>query len=88
MRVPSGYKICPGLTDEIKFKTKNLREWGVPFSRMDSRTCLLWHIPCNLRRPTGDPLRDVCAPCRRLKHDLDRLAKRNEALSEEDKLSR
>lgn len=87
----SGYAICPGIREYpsvIRFKTKHLREWGTPFSRLDSDSCLLWHVPNNLRYPTGDPLRDACVECRKLTYEISRLAERAVITSDEEKLSR
>ncbi len=87
----SGYKLCPGISEypqEIRFKTKNLREWGLPFNRLDSQACLLWHIPSNVRHPLGDPLRDVCTVCRRLTKDICQLLQRSWSTTEGQKLSR
>ena len=75
----SGYVLCPGLSEypqDIRFKTKSLHEWGEPFGRIDSVACLLWHIPNNQCRPTGDPLRNVCAPCKRLQSEINKLVKK------------
>ncbi len=72
----SGYVVCPGLAEYpsgIRFKTKNVREWGLPFKRIDSQMCLLWHIPKNEKQPHGSQLRDVCMACRRLSHDIRQL---------------
>ena len=87
----SGYVVCPGLSeypDEIRFKTKNLREWGLPFHRIDSRGCLLWHTPNNFCHPNGDPLRDVCTACRLLARDINQLLQRSLNLTEAQRLSR
>ena len=75
----SGYTICPGLKEypnDVLFKTKNLREWGLPFNRLDSQSCLLWHIPNNTHHPSGDMLRDTCGPCKRLSFDIKQLEDR------------
>ena len=59
----SGYKICPGLKnypEELRFDTKNVRQWGLPFNRIDAQSCALWHIPHNVHHPAGDELRDTC----------------------------
>ena len=73
-----GYNVCPGISKypsvEVRFKSKNLREWGLPFNRMDSQDCLLWHLPNNIKHPQGDPMRDACVSCRRLLHDIQQLA--------------
>ena len=79
----------PGISNyprtEIRFKTKNLREWGLPFNRMDALKCMLWHVPSNAKHPHGSPLRDTCTPCRRLTHDIRQLVQKSENV---DRLSR
>lgn len=90
LRYSSGYTLCPGLKEypsEVHFKTKNFREWGVPFGRMDSKYCLLWHIPNNIHHPAGDLLRDTCAPCRRISYDIKQLTDQSKS-TEGHKLSR
>ncbi len=42
----SGYKLCI----PKRFVSKR-RIWGLPFNRLDSRACLLWHIPNNAYHP-------------------------------------
>lgn len=35
----SGYQLCPGLREysvDVRFKTKNLREWGMPFGSVSA----------------------------------------------------
>ena len=76
MKPSSLYKVCPGINEYpevLRFKTKNLREWGSPFNRLDSTSCELWHRPNNSRHPAGDPLRDTCSKCRLLQHDINSL---------------
>ena len=31
----------------------------------------LWHLPSNHCRPTGDPLRNACAPCSEVQKHLE-----------------
>ena len=55
----SGYHVCPGIMryphETIRFQTKNLREWGIPFTnRVDSKLCELWHVPSNVHHPAGE----------------------------------
>lgn len=48
MQRESGYSVCPGIPEypsEVRFKSKNYREWQLPFKRHDSQKCKLWHIP-------------------------------------------
>ena len=85
----SGFRLCPGIdVCDLHFETKNLRKWGEPFQRFDSKDCFLWHIPMNVCCPTGDQLRDVCAPCRGLKHDINKLLLRAQNTSDKKKLAR
>ena len=75
----SGYKICPGISSyppEVRFHTKHLRDWGPPFFRMDSDTCLLWHIPNNSCQLPTSPLYNACKACKTLHHDIQVIAKR------------
>ena len=75
----SGYVVCPGITEYpsvICFKTKKLRERGLPFKRVDSKMCSLWHLPNNVNHPHGSQLRDLCVACRRLSHDIRQLVQR------------
>lgn len=91
LRPQSGYVLCPGLKEypeEIRFKTKNLRQWGLPFNRIDSKDCHLWHIPHNIHHPTGDELRDTCKSCRLLYHDIKQLMKLKDGVSAEKKSTR
>ena len=55
---------------EIRFDTKNVRRWRIPFNRIDSLSCVLWHVPHNVHHPTGDKLRVTCQPCRVLHCDM------------------
>lgn len=64
----SGYVICPGITEypsEIRFKTKNLVEWGAPFNRKFSSTCSLWHIPNNSRQAVDSGGYNCCKQCKK-----------------------
>lgn len=91
LSVKSGYTLCPGIGQyppELRFKTKNLREWGIPFTRADSQMCLLWHLPNNEKYPHGDKLRDVCTACRRLSHDIRQLLQKSKIVPECKKESR
>ena len=80
LKPQSGFKICPGISEypkEIRFDTKNLRRWGIPFNRIDAFFCVLWHVPHNVHHPTGDKLRDTCHPCRVLNRDVSWLKNSN-----------
>ena len=91
LRPSSSFKVCPGIKEypeEVRFQTKNLRQWGIPFNRLDSSSCELWHIPNNTHHPAGDKLRDTCYKCRLLQHDINSLAVKAQALPEEQKLLR
>ena len=85
------YTFCPGIREypqEIRFHAKNLRQWGIPFHRIDATSCEMWHIPHNIHHPTGDKLRDTCQPCRLLHHDIRKLAEKASSLSDEQKIAR
>ena len=84
----SGYVPCPGLRNYqaefgefVRFHTKNLREWSLPFSRYDSNTCLLWHLPNNVKQSMSSPLFNCCPNCKSLFHELNALKKRAESSS-------
>lgn len=91
MKPSSLYKVCPGIKEYpeiVRFKTKNLRQWGSPFDRLDSASCDLWHRPNNSHHPQGDPLRDTCLKCRLLQHDINSLVTKAQALTDEQKCLR
>lgn len=70
----SGYELCPGIKEylsDLYFKSVS----GV--SCLDSNACLLWHLPSNHCHPTGDPLQNVCVPCKLLQFQIDQLVNRN-----------
>lgn len=87
----SRYVVCPGIQEypsQLRFKTKHLRDWGTPFCRMDSDSCMLWHIPNNVHHPSGSPLRDACNECKKLHHDINHLVNRANHISDQQLLSR
>ena len=91
LKPQSGFKVCPGIKEypkEIRFDTKNVRRWGIPFNRIDSVSCVLWHVPNNVHHPTGDKLRDTCQACRFLHHDICKLADKAQAVTMEQKVAR
>jgi hypothetical protein len=91
LRPYSGFKICPGLKhypEELLFDTNNLRQWGLPFNRIDAKSCALWHIPHNIHHPAGSDLRDTCQPCRLLHRDITKLIEIAAPVSSAQKLSR
>ena len=79
----SGYVICPRIKEypeQIRFKTKHLIEWGLPFSRKFSDHCSLWHVP--------NTLGTCCAACKLLQHDIKVLAQRADGTTESQKRAR
>ena len=91
LKPQSGFKICPGISEypkEIRFDTKNLRRWGIPFNRIDALSCVLWHVPHNIHHPTGDKLRDTCHPCRVLHRDICKLVEKAQTVTVEQKVAR
>lgn len=55
LRPHSGSKICPGLKnypEDLRFDTKNIRQWGLPFDHINAESCAFWHIPHNIHHPT------------------------------------
>ena len=84
----SGYVVCPGIRkypDEIRFKTKNLRQWGEPFNRMVSANCSQWHIPNNTQQPQDSIAFDCC---KSLLHDINQLAQRVATTSDAQRVIR
>lgn len=91
LKLQSGFKLCPGIREypkEIRFDTKNVHRWGMPFNRVDAQSCTLWHVPHNIHHPAGDKLRDTCQPCRVLHHNICRLVEKAQAVTEEQKIAR
>ena len=87
----SGYVVCPGIRkypEEIRFTTKNLRQWGMPFNRKFSASCYQWHIPNNAHQQLDSIAFDCCKPCKQLLHDINQLALRATATTEEQKIGR
>ncbi len=75
----SGFVLCPGIKEypeEIRFQTKNLCQWGMPFNRKFSATCYQWHVPCNYKQPHSSTAYDCWKPCKQLLHDINQLASR------------
>ena len=75
----SGYVICPGIRsypDQIRFATKNLRQWGPPFNWMFSAACAQWHIPNNVQQSQESLGFDCCKSCKQLLHDINQLVQR------------
>jgi hypothetical protein len=87
----SGFKVCPGIREypkEIRFDTKNVRRWGIPFNRIDALSCVLWHVPNNVHHPAGDQLRDICQPCRVLHYDICKLTEKAQTVTMDQKVAR
>ena len=65
--------VCPGIPEyllEVRFKSKNYREWQLPFKRHDNQKCKLWHITQHHKCSPDDPLYNYCPSCKLLWHDL------------------
>ncbi len=61
----SGYRVCPGLPDDVctqlTFESKNARKWGFPFNRVDHKGCKIWYRPlAEYGRITREPTRERC----------------------------
>ena len=87
----SGYVVCPGIRsypDQIRFTTKNLRQWGPPFNRMFSATCAQWHIPNNVQQSPESLGFDCCKSCKQLLHDINQLAQRAVATTDTQRVIR
>ncbi|KAJ7384465.1 hypothetical protein OS493_021093 [Desmophyllum pertusum] len=93
----SGYKVCPGLTEEEKYndllskigyqpKNAVCRTW--PWSVMRHANCLLFHVPNNTRLSGSqieDGLKDSCSSCKILSRDLNKILTRRESQRSEEK---
>lgn len=76
-----GYKYCPGLDENeyhnqfysvIRYHIKSVRLWEIPFKRVDSRNCIIWHqlsAYATLKEKSSDVV--LCKACKRLQSDLD-----------------
>ena len=87
----SGYVVCPGVKEyppEIRFRTKNLVEWGAPFNQKFSSSCSRWHIPNNSRQAVDSCSYNCCKHCKKLLHDIQQLVHRSEQTTEVQKLAR
>lgn len=87
----SGYVVCPGIKeypDQIRFDTKNLRQWGPPFNRKFSANCYQWHVPNNAQQLPGSIAFDCCKPCKQLLHDINQLALRANTTTQTQRMSR
>ena len=91
----SGYLLCPGIANysdhfakSIRFRPKNVREWGHPTFRYDAHSCILWHKPNNSRISSDSPLFNACSPCKSLFNELNVVKKRADATSPSTKEKR
>ncbi len=83
--------MCPRITDypeDIRFETKNIRQWGSPFNRKYSALCYQWHVPNNCKQHPDSTAYTCCKPCKQLICDIDALAKRARATTVEGRISR
>ena len=83
--------MCPGIKEypsEIRFKTKNLVEWGAPFNQKFSSSCSRWHIPNNSRQAVDSCSYNCCKQCKKLLHDIQQLVRRSEQTSEVQRIAR
>ncbi len=87
----SGYVVCPGIKqypDDIRFQTKNIREWGSPFNIKFSASCYQWHVPNNVKQQPDSIAYNCCNPCKLLIHRINRLAMLANATTEAQKMAR
>ena len=86
----SGYTFCCGLPKdvctEIQFfntpGTRSARAWGIPFSRVDHKDCLMWfHPESNSRFSSVRSIR--CANCKKLLRYLRKLIRRRKVAAVE-----
>lgn len=81
----SRFVLCPGLKDypeQIRFKTKHLVEWGLPFCRKFSDRCSLWYVP------KKDTECKCCPACKLLQHDIKVLAQRADKITDSQRRAR
>ena len=87
----SKYVVCPSIRDypeEIRFRTKNLVQWGELFSRMFSAACNQWHIPNNAWQSPITAAYNCCNPCKQLIHDIRQLQQKAGETTEVQRLSK
>ncbi len=72
------YHFCPGITkyeetfyNEIRYNAVHVRKWTVN-ERVDSDSCLLWHIPS---KHVADEHKYTCDNCMKLVYQLNKLKK-------------
>ena len=91
------YKFCPGFDvkryyDEyhsvIRYHINGVRKWEKPFSRMDSKSCLLWHqLAKNASKEDKLSFAVMCKNCKRLQYNLD-IQKRRSTVSPARRIAR
>ena len=92
------FKFCPGLEEKayfdnyrkiIGYNIKSVRIWEKPFTRIDSKTCLLWHQLSKNNKKEDKLMSEVlCSSCKRLICNLEHQKRRSEEFSPARKLAR
>jgi len=88
------YKFCPGLDEKtyfdnffnfIKFHIKSVRIWDKPFTRIDSKDCLLWHqLSKNSKTDERLEFEVLCGSCKVLICNLDHQKRRSDVSPNEN----
>ena len=83
-----GYKYCPGIDVKhyydhyhsiIRYHIKSVRSWDLPFKRIDSINCSIWHqLARNATAVVKSSDMVLCKPCKRLQSDLDHQRRRSQ----------
>ena len=80
-----GYKYFPGIDvahyyDHYhRYHIKSVRSWELPFKRIDSVNCFIWHqIPKNATAEEKSSDMVLCKSCKRLHSDLDYQRRRSQ----------
>eukprot|EP00117_Sycon_ciliatum_P043111 scpid85308/ scgid31258/ len=88
-------KFCPGILNygtrfpDVRFESKNLRKWDVPYSRVDAQACKLWYqLPSNSSLDTRGSEHVQCKECSQLERNLATLQTRAAGRSDEEQKKR
>lgn len=83
-----GYKYCPGIDVNhyfdhyhsiIQYHIKSVRSCELPFKRIDSVNCCIWHqLARNAMAKEKSSDMVLCKPCKRLQSDLDHQRRRSQ----------
>ena len=95
--VDKEHKFCPGIDPEVydkdyysivRYHSKNVSYSKVPFGRVASKNCSLYHVlPKNTSLVAKTASEVQCAACKKLVHDLQQLVAKKVAISPKHKAS-